>query len=377
MQTIVQVRLQQVGKLFPYAPGQLTLQPGDKVIVDTPRGTECGTVMTPPREAELTEDTPVLRVVRRKANEQDMERLAENKKREQEAFTICGQKIQQHGLAMKLVKVEYTFDRNKIIFYFTADGRIDFRQLVKDLASVFHTRIELRQIGVRDEAKIMGGIGCCGRPLCCASFLGDFQPVSIRMAKEQNLSLNPTKISGICGRLMCCLKYENECYCAGECFERRKPQVEAPHPGSRVATIDGDGKVIAVHEQRRTATILLDNSRTIVAAWEDVVEKEDDEPSSTSAATATSGAHAGEAERQEHRPRRPRRPRRTEGQDGRESREGERSHRQRRPRRDLHSRDGAPRHERRNSRRDRRPRGDNKRHNDHAGHNNGPQEPQG
>jgi len=176
---------------------------------------------------------------------------------------------------MKLVDVEYTFDVSKIIFYFTADGRIDFRELVKDLASVFRTRIELRQIGVRDEAKIMGGIGCCGRPLCCATFLGDFEPVSIRMAKEQNLSLNPTKISGICGRLMCCLKYESECY--AEC-NMMKPAVTAPPvQGSRVMSVDGAGKVISVNNQRRTATILLDDSRTIVASWDDVVEEESTE----------------------------------------------------------------------------------------------------
>ena len=270
-------RLQEVGKLYPYDPGQLDLQPGDKVIVDTQRGMECGTVMTPPREVVEEEGREKLSVVHRKANEQDLQRLAENKEREQKAYAICVQKIHQHELAMKLVKVEYTFDRNKIVFYFTADGRIDFRELVKDLASVFHTRIELRQIGVRDEAKIMGGIGCCGRPLCCASFLGEFQPVSIRMAKEQNLSLNPTKISGICGRLMCCLKYENDTYCAGECMKRRKPQVQAPAQGSRVATVDGDGKVISTNEQRRTATILLDSSRTIVASWEDIVEKDEED----------------------------------------------------------------------------------------------------
>ena len=177
---------------------------------------------------------------------------------------------------MKLVGVEYTFVVSKIIFYFTADGRIDFRELVKDLAAVFRTRIELRQIGVRDEAKMLGGIGCCGRPLCCATFLGDFVPVSIRMAKEQNLSLNPTKISGICGRLMCCLKYENDVYC-----ERRREQsalrkAQSPHPGSRVATMEGDGKVISINAQRRSATILLDDSRTIVASWEDIVEQEED-----------------------------------------------------------------------------------------------------
>ena len=173
---------------------------------------------------------------------------------------------------MKLIDVEYTFDVNKIIFYFTAEGRIDFRDLVKDLAAVFRTRIELRQIGVRDEAKLMGGIGCCGRSLCCASFLGDFEPVSIRMAKEQNLSLNPTKISGICGRLMCCLKYENDCYVGNADSKKITP----PKQGSRVITIDGEGKVISLNHQRKTATILLDDNKTIVVAWEDAVEKEEE-----------------------------------------------------------------------------------------------------
>ena len=204
---------------------------------------------------------------------------------------------------MKLVDVEYTFDLNKIIFYFTADGRIDFRDLVKDLASVFRTRIELRQIGVRDEAKMMGGIGCCGRPLCCATFLGDFEPVSIRMAKEQNLSLNPTKISGICGRLMCCLKYESECYC-GECPKKQK-RVQPPQQGGRVVTVDGEGKVISLNQQRRTATILLDNSRTVVAAWEDVIEQEVEVEEGEG--KAPEKQEADSKPREERRPRRERR----------------------------------------------------------------------
>ena len=179
----------------------------------------------------------------------------------------------------------YTFDMNKIIFYFTADGRIDFRELVKDLAAVFRTRIELRQIGVRDEAKFMGGIGCCGRPLCCATFLGDFEPVSIRMAKDQNLSLNPTKISGICGRLMCCLKYENDCYCGGDCPHQQK-KVLPPSQGARVVSVEGEGKVISLNQQRRSATILLDSGRTIVASWEDVIEKDEEETSMASSLMA-------------------------------------------------------------------------------------------
>ncbi|MBQ1509588.1 MAG: stage 0 sporulation protein [Selenomonadaceae bacterium] len=274
MQTVIGVRFKKAGKIYYFSPGRLDIAKGDDVIVETARGVEYGRTVIGPREVE--DDTVVLplKIVQRKASEADKERVLENKEREKEAFGICGRKIAEHQLPMKLVDVEYTFDMNKIVFYFTADGRIDFRELVKDLAYVFRTRIELRQIGVRDEAKLMGGIGCCGRPLCCASFLGDFEPVSIRMAKEQNLSLNPTKISGICGRLLCCLKYENDCY---EEACHKKPVVQEPKQGSRVVSVEGAGKVISVNTQRRTATILLDDGKTIVASWEDVVEKEEEE----------------------------------------------------------------------------------------------------
>ena len=221
METIIGVRFRTAGKIYHFSPGQLTIAKGQHVIVETARGMECGRVVTGPEEIEPAPDAPPLKVIQRIANAHDLQRVEDNRKHEKEARVICKKKIREHGLPMKLVSVEYTFDLNKIIFYFTADGRIDFRDLVKDLASVFRTRIELRQIGVRDEAKMMGGIGCCGRPLCCATFLGDFEPVSIRMAKEQNLSLNPTKISGICGRLMCCLKYESDCYC-GQCPKQVK-----------------------------------------------------------------------------------------------------------------------------------------------------------
>ena len=377
MQQVVSVRLQEVGKLYPYDPGQLDLQPGDKVIVDTQRGMECGTVMTPPREVAEDESQEKLSVVHRKANEQDLQRLAENREREQKAYAICVQKIHQHELAMKLVKVEYTFDRNKIVFYFTADGRIDFRELVKDLASVFHTRIELRQIGVRDEAKIMGGIGCCGRPLCCASFLGEFQPVSIRMAKEQNLSLNPTKISGICGRLMCCLKYENDTYCAGECMKRRKPQVQAPTQGSRVATVDGDGKVISTNEQRRTATILLDSSRTIVAPWEDIVEKDEEETRPDTQPVETEEKRPPR-ERRNQRQRRSRRPRHAGGEEQdnrhRDGRKGQdKQGRQHRPHRDNRGPREQGHESRRHQPRDRHNRRDNS---GNRNNNNGGKEPQ-
>ncbi len=274
MQTVIGVRFKKAGKIYYFSPGRLAIEKGDGVIVETARGIEYGYTVIGPREVEDSEVVLPLKVVQRKASEADDRRIQENKEREKEAFRLCEKKIAEHALPMKLVDVEYTFDLNKIVFYFTADGRIDFRELVKDLASVFRTRIELRQIGVRDEAKLMGGIGCCGRPLCCASFLGDFEPVSIRMAKEQNLSLNPTKISGICGRLMCCLKYESDCY-EGDC--KRKAVVQAPKPGSRIVSVEGEGRVISVNAQRRTTTILLDDNKTIVASWEDIVEKDEEE----------------------------------------------------------------------------------------------------
>lgn len=276
MQTIIGVRFKKAGKIFYFGPGNLEIKQGDRVIVETVRGVECGEAVLGPREVPDEEITPPLSIVHRIATEADLQRVETNKKREKDAFGICERKIREHGLPMKLIDVEFTFDNNKIIFYFTADGRIDFRELVKDLAAIFRTRIELRQIGVRDEAKLLGGIGCCGRPLCCASFLGDFEPVSIRMAKEQNLSLNPTKISGICGRLMCCLKYESGCYCGDEC-PHQKERVQAPEQGSRVISADGEGKVINVNLQRHTATVLLDNRQTIVTSWDELAVKEEED----------------------------------------------------------------------------------------------------
>ena len=274
MQTVVGVRFKRAGKIYYFSPGNLDIKTNDDVIVETARGIEFGSAVIGPREVPDSDVVLPLKEVLRKATDADRNKVIDNAQKEQEAFEICEEKIKKHGLPMKLVQVEYTCDVNKIIFYFTADGRIDFRELVKDLAAVFRTRIELRQIGVRDEAKLMGGIGCCGRPLCCNTFLGEFEPVSIRMAKEQNLSLNPTKISGICGRLMCCLKYENDCYC-GKCNKRVK--IQPPTQGSKVITAEGEGKVINLNQQRRTATILLDNSHTIVASWEDVIEKDEDD----------------------------------------------------------------------------------------------------
>lgn len=212
MLTVVGIRFKKAGKIYYFDPGGIEIAAGDHAIVETARGLEFGDVVIGPRQVDDSQIVAPLKPVLRQATPEDQEKVKDNRKKEKEAFKICEQKIQAHSLPMNLVDVEYTFDVNKIIFYFTAEGRIDFRELVKDLASVFRTRIELRQIGVRDEAKLMNGIGCCGRSLCCATFLGDFEPVSIRMAKDQNLSLNPTKISGICGRLMSCLKYENDCY---------------------------------------------------------------------------------------------------------------------------------------------------------------------
>lgn len=213
---VVGVRFKAAGKIYFFSPGDIKLEAMDKVIVETARGIEFGELVIPPREIDEEQAVLPLKQVIRKAGKEDELILEQNKNKEKEAFQICLKKIAEHNLPMKLVDVEYTFDGNKIIFSFTAEGRVDFRELVKDLAAVFRTRIELRQIGVRDEAKMLGGIGSCGRVLCCASFLGDFEPVSIRMAKDQKLSLNPTKISGICGRLMCCLKYENGSYGSDE-----------------------------------------------------------------------------------------------------------------------------------------------------------------
>ncbi len=215
MPVVVGVRFKPAGKIYYFDGQDIELKVGDKVIVETARGIEYGEVVIGKREVDEGQLVLPLKRVIRRATEQDREQAEDNRRREVEAFAICEAKIKEHGLPMNLIDVEYTFDRGKIIFYFTAEGRVDFRELVRDLASVFRTRIELRQIGVRDEAKMIGGIGTCGRVLCCATFLGDFEPVSIRMAKDQNLSLNPTKISGICGRLMCCLKFESEAYEAG------------------------------------------------------------------------------------------------------------------------------------------------------------------
>lgn len=248
---VIGVRFRTAGKVYFFDPGKLEIKQGDHVIVETARGIEYGTVIGAPREVESDKVIQPLKSVLRIANQKDDEQEASNRQKEKDAFKICLEKIRKHGLQMKLIDAEYTFDNNKVLFYFTADGRIDFRELVKDLASVFKTRIELRQIGVRDETKILGGIGICGRPLCCHTHLSEFAPVSIKMAKEQNLSLNPTKISGVCGRLMCCLKNEEETY---EELNKKLPNV-----GDYVTTDDGlKGEVQSVNVLRQLVKVIVD-----------------------------------------------------------------------------------------------------------------------
>ncbi len=256
MAAVIGVRFKNVGKVYYFAPGEHTLKIGDKVIVETARGIECGEVAMGNKEVAEEEIPQPLKNVIRVATQEDLAHVAENAAREKSAFAICSKKIEAHKLEMKLVDVEYTFDNSKILFYFTADGRVDFRELVKDLASVFRTRIELRQIGVRDEAKMLGGLGVCGRPLCCSTFLGGFQPVSIKMAKEQGLSLNPVKISGTCGRLMCCLKYEQEAY---QDLLRSTPTVN-----SLVMTPEGRGVVTDVNLLTGILHIKLENEQDAV-----------------------------------------------------------------------------------------------------------------
>lgn len=252
MAEVIGVRFKEVGKVYYFDPDNNTLKLDDTVIVETARGVECGKVAIANKNVPDEEIVHPLKKLIRRATKEDMRRLEENKKKEKEALKICEQKVAEHGLDMKLVDVEYTFDNSKILFYFTADGRVDFRTLVKDLASVFRTRIELRQIGVRDESKMLGGLGVCGRPFCCNSFLGEFHPVSIKMAKEQGLSLSPTKISGTCGRLMCCLKYEQDAYTD---LLKRTPKV-----GAIVKTPLGRGLVVDVNLLTQMLKVKMDNT---------------------------------------------------------------------------------------------------------------------
>lgn len=280
MVTVVGVRFKKAGKIYYFNPGDLDIKKDDNVIVETSRGIEFGVCVIGKRTIPEENIVQPLKEVIRKATDEDEKKNKENKKKEIEAFDICNEKIKKHNLVMKLIDVEYTFDNNKVIFYFTAEGRVDFRELVKDLATVFRTRIELRQIGVRDEAKMIGGLGPCGRAMCCSTFLGDFAPVSIKMAKEQNLSLNPTKISGICGRLMCCLNYEQEAY--------EKIRCKLPSVSSIVDTPFGRGEVVSnsvvkemvkvkikINEEETIQQVPMSEAILVSGNYEGSVEDED------------------------------------------------------------------------------------------------------
>lgn len=266
MYDVVGVRFKKAGKIYYFDPGDFGIQKGDFVIVETIRGVEYGKVVVGLKKVEEHDVVLPLKKVLRMADHKDKLIVEENKQSAKEAYEVCCEKVQLHQLDMKLVDVEYTFDRNKVIFYFTADGRVDFRELVKDLAAIFRTRIELRQIGVRDEAKMLGGIGPCGRMLCCSSFLGDFEPVSIKMAKDQNLSLNPTKISGLCGRLMCCLKYENDEY------ESAKEQM--PDVGEIIETPTGVGRVVGLNILERILQVeIIDQERVLEYTLDEILKE--------------------------------------------------------------------------------------------------------
>ena len=277
---VVGVRFKKAGKIYYFDPADMNIQKDTYVVVETARGIEFGECVIGIKEINENDIVSPLKSVLRIATNEDIEKHFKNKDKEKDAFDICLKKIQEHELTMKLIDVEYTFDNNKVIFYFTADGRVDFRDLVKDLATIFKTRIELRQIGVRDEAKMLGGLGPCGRPMCCSSFLGDFASVSIKMAKEQNLSLNPTKISGICGRLMCCLNYEQSTY---EDIRKRMPKV-----GSIVKTSEGTGEVFSNNIVKESIKVKLkkgeeevleefkiDNIELIKGHYEDSIDDDD------------------------------------------------------------------------------------------------------
>ncbi|MFD0051747.1 stage 0 sporulation family protein [Actinomycetes bacterium NPDC127524] len=266
MYDVVGVRFKKAGKIYYFDPGELAIPKDEFVIVETVRGVEFGKVVTARKQVDDNDVVLPLKKVLRIADAKDRLIVEENKSAASEAYGTCCQKVEEHKLDMKLVDVEYTFDRNKVVFYFTADGRIDFRDLVKDLAAIFRTRIELRQIGVRDEAKMLGGIGPCGRMLCCSTFLGDFEPVSIKMAKDQNLSLNPTKISGLCGRLMCCLKYENDEY------ESAKEML--PDLGEIIKTPHGKGKVVGLNILERVLQIEFVEQERVLEYTLDEILKE-------------------------------------------------------------------------------------------------------
>ena len=329
MVNVIGVRFENAGKLYFFDPGELWPTPGDYVLVETSRGVEFGEVVTGIKEIDDSTLQSPLKPVVRIASAEDLQHNKDNKAAEKEAYQVCQKKIAEHKLDMKLVSVEYTFDNSKILFYFTANGRVDFRSLVKDLAGVFKTRIELRQIGVRDEAKMLGGLGICGRPICCGAFLGDFQPVSIKMAKEQNLSLNPTKISGVCGRLMCCLKYEQDQY---EAIRKKMPKV-----GKEVITPDGPGVVWELNVIKETVRVRIqkgDSSELHDYPMEDVqrpgAASRREEPAETPAEPEVPAADVPVADTAEpEAPRTPRerparedrKPRREEGEKNQERRE--------------------------------------------------------
>ena len=317
MVNVIGVRFENAGKLYFFDPGDFWPTPGDYVLVETSRGIEFGEVVTGIKEIDDAMLQSPLKPVVRIASAEDLQHFKDNKAAEKEAYQVCQKKISEHKLDMKLVSVEYTFDNSKILFYFTANGRVDFRSLVKDLASVFKTRIELRQIGVRDEAKMLGGLGICGRPICCGAFLGDFQPVSIKMAKEQNLSLNPTKISGVCGRLMCCLKYEQDQY---EAIRKKMPKV-----GKEVITPDGPGVVWELNVIKETVRVRIqkgDSSELRDYPMEDVQRpgarreepKEAPVEAEVPAQETAQEAFAEAPAQEEQRPRKERKPHREEGE---------------------------------------------------------------
>lgn len=266
MYDVVGVRFKKAGKIYYFDPGDLSIEKDDFVIVETVRGVEYGKAVIARKQVEEHDVVLPLKKVVRIADPKDKMIVEENKQAAHEAYEVCNEKVNEHQLDMKLVDVEYTFDRNKVIFYFTADGRVDFRELVKDLAAIFRTRIELRQIGVRDEAKMLGGIGPCGRMLCCSTFLGDFDPVSIKMAKDQNLSLNPTKISGLCGRLMCCLKYEND--------EYETAKALLPDLGEVIETPQGRGKVVGLNILERVLQVELKEQDRVLEYTLEEINKE-------------------------------------------------------------------------------------------------------
>lgn len=280
MDQVIGVRFKPAGKIYYFDSNHLDIHLDDGVIVETSRGLEYGNVVLIPKNPVTDAEAPFKPAVR-KATIKDLAQLERNKAREKSAFDICLKKIEKFKIPMKLLRAEYTFDRNKIVFFFTSDGRVDFRELVKELASVFHTRIELRQVGVRDEAKQVSGIGSCGRPLCCATFLGDFAPVSIKMAKNQGLSLNPPKISGVCGRLMCCLRYENDMYEGTGSKKKKSCPMDRNNGknfrvGMKVITDEGSGQVLYVNSQKHTVKVQLEGQKTKILPWDSVEQEEND-----------------------------------------------------------------------------------------------------